>query len=71
MAFQTTALCTVPTLSRAELMARFDDWVTDRQLNLSELRAFTADPARIGESYLEKYLIWESSGTSHLPGVFV
>lgn len=71
MAFQTTALCTVPTLSRAELMARFEDWVTDRQLNLSELRAFTADPARIGESYLEKYLIWESSGASHLPGVFV
>lgn len=52
-------------------MARFDDWVTDPQLKLSELRAFTADPARIGGPYLGKYLVWESSGTSHQPGIFV
>lgn len=71
MPVQTAALCKVPTVSRAELMARFDDWVTDPELSLSGLRDFTADSARIGEPYLGKYLIWESSGTSHLPGVFV
>ena len=52
-------------------MDHFDDWVTDPQLKLSELRAFTADPERIGEPYLGKYLVWESSGTSHQPGIFV
>jgi phenylacetate-CoA ligase len=65
------SLGTLPIVSRSELMARFDDWVTDPQLTLAQLRVFTADPQRIGETYLGKYLIWESSGTSHQPGVFV
>lgn len=66
-----TPLIALPSISKSELMARFDDWVTDPQLRLSELRAFTADPQRIGAPYLGKYLIWESSGTGHEPGVFV
>ncbi|PKO62401.1 MAG: CoF synthetase [Betaproteobacteria bacterium HGW-Betaproteobacteria-18] len=66
-----TALSDLPTVSRQALMDRFNDWVTDPQLKLSELRAFTADPRRIGEAYLGKYLVWESSGTSHQPGIFV
>lgn len=66
-----TVLSALPRVSRTELMARFDEWVTDPQLKLAELSAFTADPERIGEPYLGKYLIWESSGTSHQPGVFV
>ncbi|MDO9195460.1 phenylacetate--CoA ligase family protein [Rhodoferax sp.] len=64
-------LGTLPKVSKNELMARFDDWVTDPQLKLAELRSFVADPQRIGDSYLGKYLIWESSGTSNQPGVFV
>lgn len=66
-----TPLSSMPSVSRRELMTHFDDWVTDPQLKLSELRAFTADPHRIGQSYLGKYLVWESSGTSHQPGIFV
>lgn len=66
-----TPLDNLPTVSRHALMSRFDDWVTDPLLKLSELRAFTADPLRIGESYLGEYLVWESSGTSHEPGIFV
>lgn len=67
----TAALGDLPPVSRQALMDRFDDWVTDPQLTLSELRAFTADSQRIGEAYLGKYLVWESSGTSHQPGIFV
>lgn len=67
----TLPLRSLPTVSRSELMARFDDWVTDPKLKLTELNAFTADPKRIGEPYLGRYLIWESSGTSHQPGMFV
>lgn len=66
-----TPLSALPVLDRAELIESFDDWVTDPQLKLAQLRAFTADASRIGEPYLDKYLVWESSGTSHLPGVFV
>lgn len=67
----TVILSTLPRVSKCELMARFDEWVTDPQLKLAELRAFTADPCRIGEAYLGKYLVWESSGTSHQVGIFV
>src|SRR5450830_402793 len=67
----TSALNTLPIFNKRELMDRFDDWVTDPQLKLAQLQAFTADPKRIGELFLGKYLIWESSGTSHEPGVFV
>lgn len=58
-------------VGRHELMARFADWVTDPDLDLSALRAHTADPARIGEPFLGRYLVWESSGTSGEPGIFV
>jgi len=66
-----TPLNALPSVSRQALMARFDDWVTDPQLHLKDLRAFTADPQRIGQAYLGDYLVWESSGTSHEPGIFV
>jgi phenylacetate-CoA ligase len=66
-----TAIERMAPVARDELMLRFDDWVTDPALHLDELQAFTADPARIGDPYLGRYLIWESSGTSGTPGVFV
>jgi len=61
----------LPTVTRAALMARFDDWVTDPRLRLDELKAFTADPQRLGEPYFGRFVIWESSGTSLQPGIFV
>ena len=65
------ALTALPVVTKEELMQRFDDWVCDPQLKLPELRAFTANPSRAAEPYLGKYLVWESSGTGGLPGVFV
>ncbi|MBK9574794.1 MAG: phenylacetate--CoA ligase family protein [Rhodoferax sp.] len=64
-------LDTLPVVTKEVLMQRFDEWVCDPQLKLAELRAFTADPRRIAEPYLGKYVAWESSGTSGQPGVFV
>lgn len=61
----------IPPVTRAELMADFAGWVTDPRLQLAELQAFTADPARVGEVFLGQYLVWESSGTSGSPGIFV
>ena len=66
-----SALARMAPVARDELMQRFDGWVTDPALRLDALRAFTADPARIGDPYLGRYLVWESSGTSGAPGVFV
>lgn len=61
----------IPRICRSELMARFDDWVCDPLIKLHDLQTFTADPARIAAPYLGRYLVWESSGSSHQPGIFV
>jgi len=71
LALSATELSDLPVVCKHELMARFDDWVTDPQLKVAELRAFTANPKCIGVPYLDKYLVWESSGTSHEPGIYV
>ncbi len=61
----------MPAVTRRELMARFDEWVTDPLLRLDELRDFTADAERVAEPWLGRYVVWESSGTSGQPGIFV
>ena len=65
------ALDALPVVTKSELMERWDDWVADPALTLPALREFMSDPARIGESFLGRYVVWESSGTSGKPGVFV
>jgi phenylacetate-coenzyme A ligase PaaK-like adenylate-forming protein len=64
-------LTSLPVLDKATLMARFDDGVSDPELTLASVRGFIADPARIGTPLLGRYVVWESSGTSGLPGYFV
>jgi len=65
------ALADLPVATKSELMGHFDEWVTDPALRLEDLRAFAADRRRIGEPYLGRYVVWESSGTSGQPAIFV
>jgi phenylacetate-CoA ligase len=60
-----------PVMHKAELMRRFDDWVTDPTVRLPALRAFMSEPRRIGQLYDGRLMAWESSGSSGEPGVFV
>lgn len=64
-------LAMLPVVTKSELMADFDRWVTDRSLTRTGVDAFLADRAHIGERYLGRYAIWKSSGTSGEPGIFV
>jgi phenylacetate-coenzyme A ligase PaaK-like adenylate-forming protein len=64
-------LLALPVVKRHQLMAHFDDWVTDPRIKLAELQAFMADPTHTAHPYLGRYVVWESSGTSGQPGVFV
>lgn len=66
-----TPLADWPVVSKAELMQRFDDWVTDPALQLDALREFTADPERVGQAFAGRWQVWESSGSSGEPGIFV
>ncbi|MDP3857708.1 MAG: hypothetical protein Q8Q73_08120 [Stagnimonas sp.] len=61
----------LPTTSKNALMARFDEWVTDPRLRYEHVRAFSRDPQRIGEHFLDRYTVATTSGTTGMPGLFV
>ncbi len=58
-------------VKKRELMQRFADWVTDPALTLPALRTFVRERANRGEAFLGRYLVWESSGSSGEPALFV
>ncbi|HWH75332.1 MAG TPA: AMP-binding protein [Methylibium sp.] len=60
-----------PPITKAELMARFDDWVCDPRITLAGVQAFLADARRIGTPFAGDHTVWESSGSSGVPGIFV
>jgi phenylacetate-coenzyme A ligase PaaK-like adenylate-forming protein len=61
----------LPVVTKPELMAHFDDWITDPRITLAEVTAFVADRAHIGDRYLDRYVIWKSSGSTGEPGIYV
>lgn len=65
------ALQDMPPIDKPALMAQFDDWATDRRITRAAAADFLANPARVGEAFLGRYLLWTSSGTSGVPGWFV
>ena len=52
-------------------MTRIDDWVTDRDVKIEQVRAFVNNPDLIGERYLGKYLPATPSGTTGNRGIFL
>ncbi|VTU31036.1 Phenylacetate-coenzyme A ligase [Variovorax sp. PBL-H6] len=65
-------LTDLPILHKSELMAHFDEWVTDPEVRLEDLRHFVSDPASIGMPFGDDaYTVWESSGSSGEPCIFV
>ncbi len=64
-------LTDMPIVRKAELMRSFDKWCCDPALRLEPLRRFVADPGNIGRPFLDRYTVWESSGSSGEPGLFV
>ena len=61
----------LPIVTKRELMADFDRWVTDPKLTRATVEDFLADRTHIGEKLLDRYAVWKSSGSSGEPGVFV
>lgn len=61
----------LPVTRKRDLMERFDDWVTDAAVRRSGIDALLADPSRVGQRYLDRYVVWQSSGTSGDCGIFV
>jgi phenylacetate-coenzyme A ligase PaaK-like adenylate-forming protein len=68
---QTLTLTDLPVVTKRNLMARFDDWVTDPDVNRAGVEAFLADRSHIGDRYLGRYVVWKSSGSTGEPGIYV
>jgi phenylacetate-coenzyme A ligase PaaK-like adenylate-forming protein len=64
-------LADLPPVHKAQLMARFDDWVTDPSVTLKGVEEFTRDLGRVGQPFLGRYAIFSSSGTTGVPGLMV
>lgn len=54
----------LPPVTKPELMARFDDWVTDPEVTRERLQTFLADESSIGGFFLGKYAAYNTSGTT-------
>jgi phenylacetate-CoA ligase len=65
------SLAELPVMAKRALMARFDDWVTDPEVKLADVELFLADRKHIGERYLDRYVVWKSSGSTGTPGIYV
>jgi phenylacetate-CoA ligase len=61
----------LPVASKAELMPRFDQWVTDPDVTLAAVQAFVQDSTLIGEQFLNRYTVTATSGTTGTPGIFL
>lgn len=61
----------LPVTGKAELMAAFDDCVTDPRLTLATARAFVDDPAQIGRPFAGRYTLTTTSGTTGTHGIFL
>ncbi|HEU5440206.1 MAG TPA: nitroreductase family deazaflavin-dependent oxidoreductase [Ktedonobacterales bacterium] len=61
----------LPPTTKPELMAHFDEWVTDPAVTRAGVEAFVADLAKVGQLYLGRYLIFTTSGTTGVPALLL
>jgi phenylacetate-coenzyme A ligase PaaK-like adenylate-forming protein len=65
-------LASLPVATKRDLMAHFDDWVTDPAISLESLRRdFLADHSLLGARYLGRYHVATTSGTSGDPAIVI
>ncbi len=64
-------LSSLPTVSKRMLMPRFDDWVTDPEVTRDRVDAFIADPELAGHKFLDKHMVFTTSGSSGYPAILV
>lgn len=57
----------LPLTSKQELVANFDNWLTDPAITAAGVRAYLADPENSGRPFLDKYSALTTSGTTGDP----
>ena len=62
-------LSDLPPVIKPELMARFDEVLTDRSVSMARVQAFTQDLDNVGRMLDGKYLVFKTSGSTGHPAV--
>lgn len=65
------ALRELPVVTRRDLMAHFDAWLTDRSVRCEDVTRFLRDRSHIGEPLAGKHLEWMNNGGTGEPGVYL
>lgn len=61
----------VPALTKAEMMAHFDEWVTDPAVSRKRVEDVIADPSLIGHDLLDRYVVCTTSGATGTPAIML
>jgi phenylacetate-coenzyme A ligase PaaK-like adenylate-forming protein len=61
----------LPPVTKVELMEHFDDVVTDPSVRKADVMKYISDLGNIGKSFMGKYMVWTTSGTTGTPGIFL
>ncbi len=65
------AFSQLPPVNKRDLMAHWDDWVTDRNVTFSQVREFMQDLDNVGRKLAGKYLVFSTSGSTGEPLVML
>lgn len=60
-------LSDLPPVNKSELMAHFDEWLTDRKVKLEDIRVFMENLDNIGRKFKGEYLVFTTSGSTGNP----
>ena len=61
----------LPPVNKVDLMAHFDEWLTDSNVTLSQVQEFMKDIDNIGRKFQNQYLIFTTSGSTGNPLISV
>jgi phenylacetate-CoA ligase len=61
----------LPITNKKELMAHFNEWITDPNVTTDLVRAFTNRADQVAERFLNQYFVATSSGTTGTHGIFL
>ncbi len=64
-------LADLPVATKRTLMAAFDRWCSDPAITRAAVDEFVSQRVHIGERFLDRYLVWMSSGSTGEPGIYV
>ena len=64
-------LTDLPPVTKPQMMASFDDILTDRSISMKKIEEFTSDLDNIGHKIDGKYLVFKTSGSTGVPAVIL